>query len=63
MEQPPEASAMVNIVRLYLDFPQNFPAHMRPDWHPAVVDCIPNEAVKIKKDYQRRGFEVIALDL
>lgn len=59
----PEASAVINIVRLYLHQREEVPFEMRSVDYPVVIDCDPSEARRLKRQYQRRGLEVIALPL
>jgi hypothetical protein len=54
---------VINIVRLYLHQRDEVPYEMRSDDYPVVIDCDPSEVGRMKRQYQRRGLEVIALPL
>lgn len=54
---------MINVVRLYLHQKDGVPESMRSDDYPVIIDCAPNVARELKRHYQRRGLEVIALPL
>ena len=54
---------MIGVVRLYLHQRDEVPHEMRSDDYPVVIDCVPSEAKQVMRHYQRRGLEVIPLEL
>ena len=54
---------MIGVTRLYLHLRDEVPHEMRDDDFPAVIDCDPSDVSRVKRHYQRRGLEVIALEL
>jgi len=59
----PRALAVIGVTRLYLHLRDEVPHEMRDDDYPAIIDCDPSDARRVKRYYQRRGLEVIALPL
>lgn len=49
---------MVGVIRLYLTPKEELPELHRPQSFPAVIDCLPEEAHRIKRKWQRQGFIV-----
>lgn len=54
---------MYGVVRLYLDPREDLPKANQPEVFPPIIDCLPEQARRTQRKWQRQGFHVIAVPL
>ena len=54
---------MMGLVRLYVEPSESLPPQHVPDTYQPVIDLMPEQVQRVRKDLRRRGYDVISVPL